>query len=151
MIAIERNERRTKPIPLTPLIDVVFLLIVFFMLSSSFVRIESLGVTLPDMEEQGQDVTKSKVTVIDLTRDGRVYVNSKRIWQTDLDGSLRVTFKKYPDRQILIRAAEGVTVQQLIDMMDSVALAGGKNVSVHKLVREEVPPAERPATTGATE
>ena len=43
----ERTSRRKLNLPLTPLIDVVFILIIFFMLTTSFMRIESLELLLP--------------------------------------------------------------------------------------------------------
>lgn len=124
----ERQIRNTRNIPMTPLIDVVFLLLIFFMLSTSFVRTESLELLLP----QGNAVSsgESKVLQVYVTGEGFMYIGRTPVNEEKLIATLKHILKQQPDLNILLLSGAGVNVQQLVKVMDRIYLAGGKNLSV---------------------
>ena len=126
---IERAERRTRAIPMTPLVDVVFLLLIFFMLSTSFVRTESLELIVPSAGS-AVPVAKVKLLQVYVTGDGYMYLGRKPVNEEALVKSLKVTVSQHPDVNILLLSGPKVNVQQLVKMMDRINLAGGKNVSI---------------------
>jgi biopolymer transport protein ExbD len=127
----ERQIRRTRPIPLTSLIDVMFFLLLFFMLSTSFVRTESLELTLPGNSPMlAQPLPSDKPIQVYLTKDGVIYMDQQQISTETLTQKLRDIFQIRPERSILLLNGEGVTVQQMINIMDRIYLSGGKNLSV---------------------
>ncbi|MBY0354292.1 MAG: biopolymer transporter ExbD [Rickettsiales bacterium] len=126
-----RAPRPVRQIQLTSLIDVTFLLLKFFILTSSFAVIESLDVSLPAEVTRTQEVDASMAT-IDLLANGMVYVNNKPASEVQMGGTIRAIFKGKPDRKVLIRCDEHAVIQQLVDIMDSIHLAGGSKVSVVK-------------------
>ena len=127
----ERQVRKTRPVPLISLIDVMFFLLLFFMLSTSFVRTESLELTLPGngpaLAPQPMQNTALQVY---LTKDSIMYIGDKQIGAEDFTRTLRETFLSQPDRSILLLNGPEVTVQQMIAVMDKIYLSGGKNLSV---------------------
>ncbi|MCH2548365.1 MAG: biopolymer transporter ExbD [Alphaproteobacteria bacterium] len=124
----ERTTKKPRQIGLTPLIDVVFLLIIFFMLSTSFVKTESMELSFPSGQEVKETPQKSiRVFIHD---DHRMFLDSKEMIMPDLKAQLRLLLFKDPDRGILLLTGKKVSVQRLVSIMDDVYLMGGRNVSV---------------------
>lgn len=124
----ERVTRKPRQIGLTPLIDVVFLLIIFFMLSTSFIKTESMEMSLP----QGQEVQASPPEAIRIFihDDERLFLGNEEMTTEDLKAQMRLLLFKDPERSVLLLSGEKVTVQRLVSIMDDVYLMGGRNVSV---------------------
>lgn len=125
----ERSTRRTLNLPLTPLIDVMFILIVFFMLTTSFMRIESLELMLPSA---GKVSDKKEITHIFIKETGEIVFGSRTVEQDELEESLKRIFANDTATPVMILSAEGVTMQQLVAVMDKVTGAGGKSLFVRK-------------------
>jgi biopolymer transport protein ExbD len=134
MVVIEGRKRTSRGIDMTPLIDIVFQLLLFFMLTTSFVRVESLNVNLAGPSVSTKPVT-NPVATIDLEATGATLINGKPVWEHELQDKLNVLFTRASSTQVLIRAEDAVEVQRLIDMMDAVTVAGGKQMAVEKLRR----------------
>lgn len=134
-----RTERRTRPIQLTPLIDVVFLLIIFFMLSTTFIRIESMELGLPGKGESGKAVAGKMPLLIDIASTGGIFWQRELVLPTTLRAKLEKDLKRDPDRKVLVRSGKGITVQKLVSVLDVVYLAGVKDVAVDKWDEKDLP------------
>ncbi len=126
----ERIAGNRRPIGLTSLIDVVFILLFFFMLTTSFVRTESMELTFPRSAEVKEKVAAAGGIQIFLFDDQRIFLGEKEMPIDDLKSELRLMLFNEPDRSILLLSAEKVSVQRLVNVMDDVYLMGGKNVAV---------------------
>jgi biopolymer transport protein ExbD len=134
---IYRAPRTSKPIPLTPLIDVVFLLVVFFMVTTSFIKIESIELNLPTAEKMkdstalasSDDAMLDSLIVVDMDKSGDVYVNQNPVDSHVLERILRKLIKD-KTQKFLVRVGKEVSVQQLVEVMDVIHLAGGRDVAV---------------------
>ncbi len=135
----ERTERRTRQIQLTPLIDVVFLLIIFFMLSTTFIRIESMELGLPGNGEGGKIAIGKMPVLIDIVSTGGIYWQREMVLPTTLRAKLDAELKRDPNRKVLVRSGKGVSVQKLVSVLDSVYLAGVKDVAVDKWDERDLP------------
>lgn len=124
----ERTTRKPRQIGLTPLIDVVFLLIIFFMLSTSFIKTESMEMSFPGAQVVNEK-PKSAIQIF-VHDDERLFLGEEEVSVADLKAQLRLLLFKDPDRSVLVLTADGVTVQRLVSIMDDVYLMGGRNVSV---------------------
>jgi len=125
----ERSRRRNLNLPLTPLIDVVFILIIFFMLTTSFMRIESLELLLPSA---GKVSSKKEVTHIFIQANGEILFGQRAVEPDELSESLVRIFSKDASSPVMLLSADGVTMQQLVAVMDRVTMAGGKSLYVRK-------------------
>ncbi len=142
----ERSSRKVITLPLTPLIDVMFILIIFFMLTSSFMRVESLELNLPSVSPS--PAVKSDVMHLFIQADGNMLLGKRRLDQQELTESLSRMFKKDPGTKVMLLTAEGVTMQQLVNVMDNLYQAGGRSLFVRKW---EAAPAEAMVKPGAVE
>lgn len=129
-----RTSRRALNLPLIPLIDVVFILIIFFMLTTSFMRIESLELMLPSV---GKAASKKEVTHIFVKENGEIILGRRDVEPEELSEALLRIFAGDPAASVMLLSEDGVTMQQLVAVMDRVSAAGGKSLFVRKWVQED--------------
>lgn len=130
-IEFERTRRRgLDEINLTPLIDILFILIIFFMLTTSFMRIESMELILPSAA--GKAAEKEDVVHLFLYANGDMAIGKRIIDRDGLAESLTRLLEKEDGARIMLLTADGVTMQQLVGVMDRITMAGGKSLFVRK-------------------
>jgi biopolymer transport protein ExbD len=130
-----RNKRQgMRGLPLTPLIDVVFILIIFFMLTTSFMRLESLELILPS--KGGKAAEKQDVVRLSLYENGDMQLGTRKVTADELDASLKKMFDASPNTKMMVLTSEGVTMQQMVSAMDRINFAGGSSVFVRKWTKE---------------
>jgi len=95
--------------------DIVFLLLIFFMLTSPAITPEALDLILP--KAKGKTTTVSNLSV-SITKDLQVYVNNERISQSALESTLKQKFAGETDPTIILRAEEGVPIEKAVNVMD---------------------------------
>lgn len=128
MPSLRRARRRRRLISLTPLIDVVFILLVFFMLASSFVDWRSIELKLAG--QQRTDATEDAALVISIEADGMLKLAGESMMDSQLVDRVGLALADNQSRLITIRAAEGVALQRSVDIVGKVIDAGGRNISL---------------------
>lgn len=127
----ERTRKRAPEINLTALIDIVFHLMVFVMLTTTFVVSESMELSLPS--GKSKTASSAQIMRIVMVADGGLLVDDQATSSEGLNGALVNRLGVSPDTKIAIFTTPGVSVQQLVGVMDMVYLAGGHNVQVDKV------------------
>ena len=133
MIEIERQLRKSKSIPLVSLIDVVFQLLIYFMLSTSFTRSESLELALPEAPKTlqlGKPVEDAQTMHIYISNNGETFLEQKSMGEDDMAKELRARLAINPERGILLLSANQVPVGVMVRVLDRIYTAGGKNIAV---------------------
>ena len=105
------------------LTDIIFLLLVFFLLSSTFVLQPGVKVQLPDTTHT--DISSEKSIVISLTKDGTIYLNDNLISKVELGARLRQMVLNVGNPIIAFRSDKASTIENLVDIMDIAKSAGG--------------------------
>jgi len=116
--------RRRAQVSLTPLIDVVFILLVFFMLASSFVEWRSL--TLSAAGAGGAAPEMEGAALVDVGSGGALRLAGAATGETALMTRLAAD----PDRRVLLRPIGGVAMQPVVDLLDRLETAGASRVSL---------------------
>ena len=117
---------------LTPLIDVVFLLLIFFMVSTTFDRHAKLKVQLPQAEAKTQQQAKDPV-VLSIDAKGKYYINDRQVVNTQLDtlkAALQKTVENNPDITLLLRADGRTPHQSVVRAMDAASQLGITKLSI---------------------
>ncbi len=128
-----QNRRREDPeITLTPLIDVVFLMLIFFMVSTTFMRQADLELTLP---EASRDPTEQVVQPIELVinADGDFFINGRALVNSQVDTVRRGLLEareEHPDAPLVIRADARTPHQNLVTGMDAASQANISRLSI---------------------
>lgn len=118
-------------INITPLIDVVFLLLIFFMVSTTFQRESEITIELP---ESSGDIaeTNKKVIEISIDNQGRYFVNQRRIKDTNiktLKQAISVTRGDAKEAKLIISADKMTTHQSVVRAMDAARQLGLVNLT----------------------
>ena len=123
-----------RALPLTPLIDVVFILIIFFMLTTSYMKVESLEMIMPS--SGGKAADKQDVIRLYVFENGDLRLGERMVDADALDEALKRMFDKDAQTKMMVLSEEGVTMQQLVNAMDRIYIAGGQSVFVRKWVKK---------------
>jgi len=118
---------------LTPLIDVVFLLLIFFMVSTTFDKQAELSIDLP--EADGQVVKKDNTFKIEISIDGQghYFVNQRRLKDDTpktLKRAIELTKAKHKKVQIIISSDKSTPYQSFISAMDAAKQLGIESISL---------------------
>ncbi|MFP4146684.1 MAG: ExbD/TolR family protein [Halorhodospira sp.] len=117
---------------LTPLIDVVFILLIFFMLASTFVEWQAFGVDAPAEGAAGEEQDEEPLR-LHVTADG-YRIGDEPVDADDLRSRFEEAYEADVDRRLLVIPAAGAPVRAVIRALDSAASAGLEDVAV---LREE--------------
>jgi biopolymer transport protein ExbD len=92
---------------LTPLIDVVFLLLIFFLVATKFAEEErELNVLLPDASEAQPRTSKPRETIVNIDETGRYFVSGRHLSLDELEKALRIVRVNNPGRASVIFRAD---------------------------------------------
>ena len=119
-------------INLTPLIDVVFLLLIFFMVTTTFTRETRLQVNLPEAEAETQPTQSERLEIV-VSRDGSFALNGQTLvngkFETLLRG-LELESKGNLNLPVIIVADSEATHQSVVTAMDAIGQAGFARLSI---------------------
>ncbi len=104
---------------LTPMIDIVFLLIIFFMVGTRFSEIEQqYDIELPTAAAVEPMTSRPDSIVLNVARSGQVMINGEQVSLPDLQTRLEVARKAYSEQSVLIRGDGAGVYQPIVDVMD---------------------------------
>lgn len=130
-----RPRRREEPeINLTPLIDVVFLMLIFFMISTTFVQQTRLDVTLPSTE-QSATVPERDALNVTISSDGRISVDGRTLANGKVATIRRALEDALGDRKaaevpVVVDADANARVQVVVRALDAAGQAGLRRVGM---------------------
>ncbi len=111
-----RRKSMDVSLNLPSLVDVVFLLLIFSMLTTTFSKmLTKLDVKLPEARAVVEQKTKN--TIIEIAEDGRLAMNGNLISLDELDKKLAELAKEKPDETIIIKADKNVRYGKVIEVM----------------------------------
>lgn len=117
-------------ISLTPLIDVVFILLVFFMLASSYLDWRSVDLTVSS--GLGAATSAQRAILISLRTDGSIAVGSKPVAKQTLRSVMTAKLAENRDQRVVIRSDPGVPLQRAVDTLDLLRAIGATKVSLSR-------------------
>ena len=123
----ERQRYSHTHLNIAPLVDVVFLLLLFFMLTTHLIQEPSIRVRLPDSKTAVNDGRQKSIMI---TKESEIYFMDKKIDLNNLQNVIRQYFKGDEKDFLRIKADREVEVGLLVKVIDEVRLSGIKNFSV---------------------
>ena len=124
-----RGSRNAEPeINLIPLIDVVLVIIIFLMLTTTFSKVSGLEINLPTAESEGAESVAEEI-VVAVTAAGEVLVNRQPVGERSIDAIAAALGKAVPGQSaeppvIVINADAKATHQSVVDVMQAAQRAG---------------------------
>ena len=122
MINFERRIKNHQHINLTPLVDVVFLLLLFFMLTSHFVKAPAIKIALPDSKTAEPEIKEE--VIITIAADGSLFLDQDRLLLTGLQYNLQKKLQKLKKPAVRIKADREAKLGLVVKVVDEIRLAG---------------------------
>ena len=126
-----KKRKEDLQINLTPLIDVVFLLLIFFMVSTSFKKETKITVNLPEATGEPSEAVPASLD-ISVTKAGEIYINGQGLLNRQIDTIKDAIQSSSQDSSIpvVISSDEDAPVQAVIKVMDAAGQLGFSNIQI---------------------
>lgn len=118
------NKKRISTVALISFTDIIFLLLIFILISSSFITHSGIKVNLPASSSQENEYNKN--ISLTLTRENELFVDEQKVtWET-LSGVLNQRMIDDPTQVVVVRTDEDVSIKDVVRLLD-LAKASGTN------------------------
>lgn len=127
-----RTQREEVDVNLTPLIDVVFLLLIFFMVTTTFTHETQIKIDLPVADNEQQEMIQEKVDIV-IDVQGKIFVNERQVINSELKTVMRAIEKAVgPDRKLpfVINADKNSAYQSFVTVMNAATKLGFTNITM---------------------
>lgn len=126
----EINSQQGADLELAPMIDVVFLLLIFFIVSWQSARFErDMDISVPSAEEAENKDRQAGEIIINVRKDGTVVLNGLPVTNPELLAKLEAVSEAYPDQAVILRGSSEASFQSIINVLDEIKRAGIWNVA----------------------
>jgi len=131
----EVRKKVSTQLNIAPLIDIVFLLLIFFMLSSHFVTQPGIKITLPTAVTA--KLYPEEDIVISIAKDNKLYLNEQLVTLDNLLNKLRIKVEETKKRTVIIRADEKIDLGLAVKVMDIAKQAEVEGLVISTRVEED--------------
>ncbi len=130
MFRFRRTKKKSKPeVNMTPLVDVILQLVIFFMVTTTFISIETgAQVNLPtaDFSQLGE----GKTLTVTITEDNRLFINGSFVTWEEFPNLIVVELRKEPGIAVVIEADKNVLHGRVVRIMDVLKKAGVQKMAI---------------------
>ena len=135
--SIDEHVKAKPTVPLAPLIDIVFITLIFYMTLSIFYQLENeLSISVPKSSESKEVVRSPGEIIINIDSEGLVIVNQKTFANDELQGMLSRISQLYPNQPVIIRADQKTYHESVVKVLDACAAANIWNIAFSTLKEE---------------
>ena len=113
---------------MTPMLDIVFIMLIFFIVTTSFVK-ES-GVTVNTPQAQTASNQESANIFIAITGDGEVWIDRRQVDPRSVRAIVARLHADNPEGSVIIQSDESASTGTLVEVMDQVRLAGVRGIAI---------------------
>lgn len=128
MSFFHRNRRRSGGIDISPMMDMTFILLIFFVVTSTFTRETGIDVSKPKASSVKELARES--ILIGVTRQGTIHINETQVNLSSLQTILRQMMAESPDRPVIIVSDRDAPSGKIVDVLDECNLAHVRKVSI---------------------
>lgn len=129
MTRLRSNKRPKMGVNIVPLVDVLVVLIFFFLMTMQFKNLNVLDITPPKMETAGQN-SVAEVILIGVDKNGEYFFNNAQISYNDLVNALSIAAKNSAQQSVLVLADENTPIKHMTSVMDASRKAGLERVKL---------------------
>lgn len=117
MSSLVSHRRRPPSINIVPLVDVLTVLLFFFMVTMQFKQISALNITVPEIKTAGNNQVQEQITIA-LSPEGVIYLNNRLMAMDQFEQAIQLAGEITPDLPVLLVADENVPLKHVTEVMD---------------------------------
>ncbi len=125
---IRPKKQEVDNVDVSPLIDMVFILLIFFMVTTTFVKDMKLDINRPSAASASK--SDSKVVRVYIDNTAQVYIDNQPVQLWAIQSKLRDLLRTSTDKSVLVITDDTIPVETLIDVVDECRMSGAKDVAV---------------------
>ncbi len=126
----DTNVQQGAELELAPMVDVVFLLLIFFIVTWQFARFErDMDISVPAAEETTDEPRNVGEIIVNVREDGSIVLNGLEVSEEELLAKLKSISEAYPDQAVILRGSSEANFQAIINVLDEIKKAGIWNVA----------------------
>lgn len=122
------DDEEESQIDLTPMLDVVFIMLIFFIVTSTFVKEAGVDVTRPEAETSAP--TDASSIQIGITSNNQIWIDKRQVDKRAVRANVEKGLAESPGAAVIIVADALSNTETLIEVMDQARMAGAASVSV---------------------
>jgi biopolymer transport protein ExbD len=127
---IDKFQQQTEDeIDLTPMLDVVFIMLIFFIVTATFVREIGIDVNSPDKNQNVKDADKQSIVVRITSRD-RIEIRGRSVDFRSVRANIERLHAENPEAPVVVQPHPDSSTETMVHVMDSARQAGVYNVSI---------------------
>ena len=116
-------------IDLTPMVDCIFNLLIFYAVSTTFITTPGIKINLPKASAQ-ELIPQKEELIVALTIDNKIFVNQRQVSLEDLEDTFLKAAKKSAETTVVIQADKDVTHGQVVTVMDLAKRSGLSRLAI---------------------
>jgi len=124
----KQKSQNVDSIDVSPLIDMVFILLIFFMVTTTFVKDMKLDLNRPSASSAS--LSDAKVIRVYIDNAGEIYIDNQAVKLWAVQSKLRDLLRTSTEKSVLIVTDTDIAVSNLIDVVDECRMSGAKDVAV---------------------
>ena len=117
-------------VDLTPMLDVVFIMLIFFIVTASFIKEVGLDLNRPEGGDAPQVVTENENILIQITNDGLIFIDRRSVDVRAIRANIERLRAERPNGQVIVAPGEASQNGLLVEVMDQARLAGAEEISL---------------------
>lgn len=125
-----RQDEDDEQINLTPMLDVVFIMLIFFIVTATFVKEVGIDVNQPDDEKPKTVDPDKKSIVVRISNRDRITISQREVDWRSVRANIERLHAEVPEAPVVIQAHPDSTTEAMIHVMDEARLAGVYNISL---------------------
>ena len=126
----DTSSQQGAELELAPMIDVVFLLLIFFIVTWQFARFErDMDISVPAAEEAENTDRQTGEIIVNVRSDGSIILNGRDVTEPELLSKLQSISEAYPDQAVILRGSSDTDFQSIINVLDQIKKVGIWNVA----------------------
>ncbi len=128
MIRRRRNKREESTLDLTPMLDIVFIMLIFFIVTTSFIKESGLEVNRPNAETAERD-QKGNILVA-ISENNEIFIDRRKVDLRAIRPNIIRLKAENPEGSVIIQADKASQTGLLVEAMDQIRLAGVQEISI---------------------
>ena len=123
-----RIKNEENSLDLTPMMDIVFIMLIFFIVTTSFVKETGVDINRPNAETAERDERGNILVAI--TANNEIWIDKRRVDLKAVRANIERLKIEYPEGSVIIQADKESRSGLLVEAMDQIRLAGVQNISI---------------------
>jgi biopolymer transport protein ExbD len=128
MFQFQNQNRTIDKMETSAFADIIFLLLIFFLLSSSFILPTEIPVNPP--KSDSPDTAEDQSIVVTLTKSGDSFVDDEKVPFAELGAALAARLENAPVKAVAVRGDESISLGLLVEVMDLARNAGAEKLAI---------------------